>query len=318
MPSARYYLGRVLQMVVTVLITVTAVFFLFRLMPGSYADILVFSGASPETAERLAEQWGLNEPLYVQYFRFLQNYATLSPGMSFQTRQPIMEMIVPRMWNSFILVAPGVTLAYLLGAVIGTVAGSNQGSRFDDWGMLPVVLVGTVPSFFTAIILVIIFAVQLGWFPSSGTGGVGLVNPLDPDFAWHFVLPFVAVVMRYLWYPSLVMRTSVAEVSGQPFIKFHEVSGLPKRKIWRNISKHASLPVITLYPISMIRALSGLVLIEFVFNWPGIGFTLVEAVFARDFPVLQFVFVILAVYIVLANFLVDLLYARIDPRVTLD
>jgi peptide/nickel transport system permease protein len=305
-------------MLVTLWLMVTGIFFLFRFMPGSYADIIVFGGASQETAARLTEKWGLNEPLLVQYGNFIWNYLHLDPGVSFQTRQPIMEMILPRMWNSFILVAPGITLAYVVGTVIGTITGSSRGSLFDEWGMLPIVLAGTIPSFFTAIMLIIIFAVGLGWFPTSGTGAAGLANPLHPKFAWHFVLPFTAVVMRYLWYPSLVMRTSVVETMGQPFIQYHRISGLPRRTVWKNIAKHASLPVITLFPISMIRAISGLVLIEMVFNWPGLGFTLVEAVFQRDFPILQFVFVVLAVYIVVANFLVDLVYAKIDPRVTLD
>ena len=318
MPSLRFYGVKLGQMIVTLWVIVTAIFFLFRLMPGSYTDILVFSGASQATADALIAKWGLNDPLYVQYGRFMWNYLTLNPGVSFQTREPLLEMLLPRMWNSFILVAPGITLAYIMGAGVGTVAGANRGSRLDEWGMLPFVLVGTIPSFFTSILLIIVFAVGLGWFPTSGIGGVGLANPLNPAFPWHYTLPFTAVVMRYLWYPTLVMRTSVVEVAGQPFIKYHEISGLPQRAIWQNIAKHASLPVITLYPISMIKALSGLVLIEMVFNWPGIGFTLVEAVFQRDFPVLQFVFVILAVYIVIANFLVDLLYAQIDPRVTLE
>lgn len=318
MPSLRFYGVKLAEMIVTLWVIVTAIFFLFRLMPGSYTDILVFSGASQATADALIAKWGLNDPFYVQYGRFMWNYLTLNPGTSFQTREPLLEMLLPRMWNSFILVAPGITLAYILGAGVGTVAGGNRGSRLDEWGMLPFVLVGTIPSFFTSILLIIVFAVGLGWFPTSGIGGVGLANPLNPAFPWHYTLPFTAVVMRYLWYPTLVMRTSVVEVMGQPFIKYHEISGLPQRAVWQNIAKHASLPVITLYPISMIKALSGLVLIEMVFNWPGIGFTLVEAVFQRDFPVLQFVFVILAVYIVIANFIVDLLYARIDPRVTLE
>jgi peptide/nickel transport system permease protein len=318
MPSLRFYGVKLAEMIVTLWVIVTAIFFLFRLMPGSYTDILVFSGASQATADALIAKWGLNDPFYVQYGRFMWNYLTLNPGTSFQTREPLLEMLLPRMWNSFILVAPGITLAYILGAGVGTIAGGNRGSRLDEWGMLPFVLVGTIPSFFTSILLIIVFAVGLGWFPTSGIGGVGLANPLNPAFPWHYTLPFTAVVMRYLWYPTLVMRTSVVEVMGQPFIKYHEISGLPQRAVWQNIAKHASLPVITLYPISMIKALSGLVLIEMVFNWPGIGFTLVEAVFQRDFPVLQFVFVILAVYIVIANFIVDLLYARIDPRVTLE
>jgi peptide/nickel transport system permease protein len=318
MPSLRFYGVKLAEMIVTLWVIVTAIFLLFRLMPGSYTDILVFSGASQATADALIAKWGLNDPFYVQYGRFMWNYLTLNPGTSFQTREPLLEMLLPRMWNSFILVAPGITLAYILGAGVGTIAGGNRGSRLDEWGMLPFVLVGTIPSFFTSILLIIVFAVGLGWFPTSGIGGVGLANPLNPAFPWHYTLPFTAVVMRYLWYPTLVMRTSVVEVMGQPFIKYHEISGLPQRTVWQNIAKHASLPVITLYPISMIKALSGLVLIEMVFNWPGIGFTLVEAVFQRDFPVLQFVFVILAVYIVIANFIVDLLYARIDPRVTLE
>jgi peptide/nickel transport system permease protein len=318
MASLRFYGVRFVQMLVTLVIMVTAIFFLFRFMPGSYTDIIVFSGASQETAQRLTEQWGLNDPLLVQYGRFIWNYLTLDPGISFQTRQPVMEMLLPRMWNSFILVAPGITLAYIVGSIVGTVAGSDRGSLLDRWGLLPFVLAGTIPSFFTSILLIIIFAVGLGWFPTSGVGGMGIANPLHPAFAWHYVLPFTAVMMRYLWYPALVMRTSVVEVMGQPFIKYHRISGLPTRTVWKNIAKHASLPVITLYPISMIRALSGLVLIETVFNWPGLGFTLVEAVFQRDFPVLQFVFVILAVYIILANFLVDMVYAKIDPRVTVE
>jgi peptide/nickel transport system permease protein len=318
MAGGRYYAVRLVQMVATLLVIMTGIFFLFRLMPGSYADIIVFSGASQETARQLTEQWGLNDPLWKQYLDFMTNYLTLQPGISFQTRQPVIETVAPRIWNSFVLVAPAVTMAYVVGSLVGTVAGANRGSKLDDWGMLPFVVVGTIPSFFTGILLIIVFSVGLGWFPTSGTGGVGPVNPLDSTFYWHYALPFTAIFMRYLWYPSLVMRTSVVEVLGQPFIDYHRISGLPTRRIQRNVAKHASLPVITLFPISLIKAIGGLVLIELVFNWPGVGFTLIEAVFNRDFPILQFVFVILAIYIVLANFLVDLLYSRIDPRVSLD
>jgi len=318
MASTRYYAVRLVQMVFTLLMIMTGIFFLFRLMPGSYADIIVFSGASQETARQLTEQWGLNDPLWEQYLNFMKNYLTLQPGISFQTRQPVLDTVLPRIWNSFVLVAPAITAAYLVGSLVGTVAGGNRGSKLDDWGMLPFVVVGTIPSFFTAILLIIIFSVGLGWFPTSGTGGVGPVNLLDTTFYWHYVLPFTAIFLRYLWYPALVMRTSVVEVLGQQFIDYHRISGLPTQRVWRNVAKHASLPVITLYPISMIKAIGGLVLVELVFNWPGIGFTLIEAVFNRDFPVLQFVFVILGIYIVLANFVVDLLYSRIDPRVSLD
>jgi peptide/nickel transport system permease protein len=184
----------------------------------------------------------------------------------------------------------------------------------EQWRLV----VGTIPSFVTASLLIVIFSVWLGWFPTSCTGGVDPVNLLDTTFYWHYALPFTAIFMRYLWYPALVMRTSVVEVLGQRFIDYHRISGLPTQRVWRNVAKHDSHPVVTLFPISMIKAIGGLVLVELVFNWPGVGFTLIEAVFNRDFPILQFVFVILVIYIVLANWVVDLLYSRIDPRVSLD
>jgi len=230
-----------------------------------------------------------------------------------------------RIFNTFILVAPAMTFTYLLGVVIGTVAGSKRGSLFERFGTVPVIGIGSSPAFFTAIILIVVFASWLNLFPTSGMLSPGSTEELawwEPyftrDFGIHYILPFAAVVCRYLFIPTLIMRNSVVEVMGEDFTEYYRLTGLPTMTRLRHVAKHASIPVITIFPVSLARALGGLVLIETVFNWPGIGFTLVEAVLARDYPTVQFVFFIVAAFVIISNFIVDLVYGVIDPRIRLE
>ena len=325
--SKRYFLFRTLQSLFMIWVAVTVLFFMFRLLPGDYTSIMMYRGAGPEAIEQFREDWGLNDPLYVQYYAYVVNMLQGDAGTSLQYRRPVWDFVKMGIFNSFILVAPGITLGYILGSTYGLLAGTNRGSKLERYGIVPIIFIGSFPSFFIAIFLIIIFAGWLGWFPTSGMVSSETRRALGGDaawwqvyatrdFAWHFVLPFTAVVLRYLFLPSLIMRTSVVEVQGQGFSYYQRIAGLPKAKRLRNTAKHASLPVITLYPVSMTRAIGGLILIEMVFNWPGIGFTLVQAVLGRDYPVVMFVFFLIAVFIILANFLVDIVYGLIDPRVT--
>lgn len=324
--SKRYFLIRTVQSIFMVWVAVTFLFFLFRLMPGDFTSLMTYRGASPETVEAIREQWGLNDPLHVQYWRYITNLIQGDAGTSTQYRQPVFEVVRRGIFHSFILVAPGITSAYLLGSLYGLIAGTNRGTWIEEKAIIPIIFVGAFPSFFIAICLIIIFASVLGWFPTSGLVESGTRRAfadaawwriyLTKDFALHYILPFTAVILRYLYLPSLIMRTSVIEVLGQGFHYYQRVTGLPRLKRLRNTAKHASLPVITLYPVSMTRAIGGLVLIEIVFNWPGVGFQLVEAVLGRDYPVLMFVFFLIAVFIIFANYFVDVLYGIIDPRVS--
>jgi peptide/nickel transport system permease protein len=134
----------------------------------------------------------------------------------------------------------------------------------------------------------------------------------------HAALPFTAIVLRYLYLPSLITRTSVVEVSDQAFHFYHRITGKPRLTRMKHLAKHASLPVITIFPISMARAIGGLVLIEIVFNWNGMGFLLVQSVFGRDYPVIQFVFFLIAAFVIISNFLVDIAYGIVDPRVSVE
>lgn len=318
----RYVLVRSAQTAVMLFLVLTGLFVMFRLMPGDFTAQMAAAGANEAALEEIREQWGLNDPIYIQYLEYLGNLAQADLGKSPVYQVGVWSFVKMRMFNTFILVAPAITFTYILGAVIGTVAGSKRGSRLERFGVVPVIAAGSFPAFFTAIVLIVVFAGWLGLFPTSGMLSPGATDAgpwwtpyLSMDFAKHYVLPFIAVVLRYLFIPSLIMRTSVVEVMGEDHTEYHRLTGLPVIKRLRHVAKHASLPVITIYPVSLARALGGVVLIETVFNWPGIGFTLVEAVLARDYPVVQFVFFVVAVFVIISNFVVDLVYGVIDPRI---
>jgi len=326
MSQTRYFLFRTAQSLFMVWFVLTFLFFFFRLMPGSYLDIMMHHAANPESVETFKKSWGLDDPLYLQYWRYLANFLTLDVGTSLKYRRPVFEFVQMKIFNSFILIAPAITFSYVVGSFIGVILGTSRGSFLERHGTLPLIFFGSFPSFFIAILLIIVFAGWFNIFPTSGMFSPEAVRQfndapwwrpyLSKSFAFHYILPFTAVVMRYLYLPSLIMRTNIVEVLGQDFMDYHKLTGIPKNKRLQHITKHASLPVITLYPVSMTRAIGGLVLVEVVFNWPGIGFTLVDAVLARDFPMVQFVFFLVAVFVIFANYFVDIFYGFIDPRIS--
>jgi len=325
MSRTRYYAFRTVHTVFLLWLILSLLFFFFRFIPGGYTTILTQQGVTQETVEAFKSQWGLDQPLHIQYVTFLKGYLTLELGNSFQYNTSVWDFVKMRIFNSFILVAPGITLGYILGSIIGTVFGTNRDSRLEKWGLVPIIFVGAIPIFFTGIVFIIVFAQWFDLFPTGGIIDVTLLRSLEGEpwwrmyltksFALHYILPFSVIVLRYIYNPTLIMRTSVVEVLGQGFAYFQRVTGLPKIRRMKHIAKHASLPVITLYPVSMTRAIGGLVLLETVFNWPGIGYTLVEAVLVRDLPVVQFVFFLVAAFVVLGNYVVDIVYGYIDPRI---
>lgn len=325
MSRSRYFAVRTVQTVFLLWLILTFLFLFFRLMPGSFASRMTVAGASPEAVAAFRQKWGLNDPLYVQYYRYMVNFLAGDVGTSLRFRIPVWNYVRLKIFNSLILVAPALTVAYILGSLSGTVMGYFRGSKLERYGMVPIIFFGSFPAFYLAILMIIIFSGWLGIFPTSGMfSSTFLTNYQGPwwqrylttEFLWHYILPFSTIVLRYLFIPSTIMRTSVIETMGQDFTYYHRVTGLSLAQKMKHIGKHSILPVITVYPASMTRALGGMVLVETVFNWPGIGYALVQAVLARDFPTIQFVFFLVAAFIIISNFVVDIIYGFIDPRVT--
>jgi peptide/nickel transport system permease protein len=329
MSRQKYFAMRVVQTVFLLWLVLTFLFVLFRMLPGDPATLFLFGGADPETVEAFREKWGFNDPIWVQYLRYMENLVFhLDAGTSVYHREPVIDAIQQPLRNTVVLFVPSVITGYALGSIYGMVVGSNRGSLLDRYGIIPIVLVGAFPAFFTAMLLVIIFSGILDIFPASGVVSTETyakfsdTNPwrmyFTEDFLMHAALPFTAIVLRYLYLPSLITRTSVVEVSDQAFHFYHRITGKSRLLRMKHLAKHASLPVITIFPISMARAIGGLVLIEIVFNWNGMGFFLVQSVFGRDFPVIQFVFFLIAAFVIISNFAVDIVYGIIDPRVAVE
>jgi peptide/nickel transport system permease protein len=325
MSRLRYIAVRAGYTVLLLAAVITLLFFFFRALPGSYLDILRAEGASQGAIETYEAAWGLDEPIYVQYFMYITNFVQLDMGQTLQYSVPVWDYVSKRIVNTVVLVLPGLTVGYIIGTTLGTYLGSVRGTRIENAGVFGLVLIGSLPRFFVAILAVIVFGINLDIFPTGGmlsAEGTALYDTaawwrsyFTLDFLYHWTLPFLVTVLIGLYPSAMVMRTSVVEVSGQDFMYYNTISGLPYATRMVRMAHHAILPVITLYPISLGQAISGLVLIEFVFNWPGIGFTLIEAVFARDYPVVQFVFFVTATFVILANFAIDILYGVIDPRI---
>ncbi|WP_134671585.1 ABC transporter permease [Halorussus marinus] len=326
MSRLRYFARRTAVTAVLIFLVASALFLFFRLMPGDYTSLLIQQGMDPQQIEALRRKWGLAAPLHVQYVRYIVNLLTADVGQSFRYGEPVWDLVAPRILNSFVLVAPAITATYIIGGLFGAIMGRRRGGYLEKSGIITVSAFHSIPDFFLGIILIAVFSSTLGIFPTSGmlstpTSIMIQDQPywrrfLLPEFWKHYALPFATVMLYFMQYPALIMRNSVVEVSDQEFLHYHRLKGLPESTLLRKIIRHASLPVVTLYPISLAASISGLVLIEIVFNWPGIGSLLVSSVLARDFPVIQFVFLVAAVWVILGNFLVDLLYGVLDPRVS--
>ncbi|WP_458208570.1 ABC transporter permease [Haladaptatus sp. NG-SE-30] len=328
MSRLRYFVKRTIITGVLIFLVASALFIFFRLMPGDYTSLLIQQGMTADQVARLEAKWGLNQPLYRQYINYVRNLLTADAGVSFRHGTPVWELVRPRILNSFILVAPAITATYLIGGLLGAIIGRYRGGPLEKTSIIGVSVFHSIPDFFLGILLIAAFSETLNIFPTSGmlSTRTSILMQNEPfyellllkEFWMHYALPFTTITLYFMQYPALIMRNSVVEVSGQEFLHYHRLKGLPRPRLLWKLIRHASLPVVTLYPISLASAISGLVLIEVVFNWPGIGRLLVDSVLARDFPVIQFVFLIAAVWIILGNFLVDLLYGVIDPRVSVE
>ncbi|KYH23997.1 dipeptide transporter permease DppB [Halalkalicoccus paucihalophilus] len=326
MSRLRYFAHRTAITVALIFLVASSLFVFFRLMPGDYSSLLVQQGMNADQIARLEAKWGLNAPLHEQYVRYITNLLTADAGQSFRHNAPVWDLVRPRIINSAILVFPAITATYIIGSLVGTVIGRYRGGLFEKSSIITVSVFHSIPDFFLGILLIAAFSQTINIFPTSGMLSTETAVMIGGEPFWHrfflkefwmhYALPFATITLYFMQYPALIMRNSVVEVSNQEFLHYHRLKGLPRPALLRKLMRHASLPVVTLYPISLASSISGLVLIEIVFNWPGIGRLLVDSVLARDFPVIQFVFLVAAVWVILGNFLVDLLYGVIDPRVS--
>ncbi len=317
------FLGRrVIQALTSIVLIVILNFLLFRLMPGSPERVLLRNpNLTAETIAAARERWGLDKPLYEQFVRFAGSTLTGDLGYSFKFRgQPVTEVIISRLWPTLLLVGLAELVAIIVGLALGAYAGWKRGSLGDRLGNGASLILYSMPYFVIGMPLIIIFAAGLGWFPTSGmsTPGMRYDNIFEAiaDVGHHLVLPLTTVALGLIGGYSILMRSSIIETRGEDYVMTARAEGLQPRRILRShVFPNALLPTVTIIAINLGYVVAGTLTAEIVFSWPGLGTLTYDALAARDYPVLQGVFLLLSVSVVLFNLAADVLYSYLDPRV---
>jgi len=293
---------------------------LFRSIPGDPAAMFISERLTPEDIDAIRKAWGLDAPLYVQYFKYIANLFKGSFGISFFYREPVMDIIIPRLSNTLILMGPAVVMAIVSGAVLGSYLGWRRGSKRERLGVIISLFVRSFPIYLSGIIALMLFSHLLGWFPLGGMRTIGRVTQSWVgkffDVTHYLVLPLSVAILYYIGDVVVIARTSMLELIGEEFLDFARAKGLSDSKVRKIAMRNAIIPVITYSTIMVGFAFGGQVLLETVFAWPGIGRLMVNSVTRHDYPVAQAAFFIMAFGVITANLLVDLLYGYLDPRIT--
>lgn len=308
-----YAVNRLFASLPTLFTLSVFVFGLIRMVPGDPAAILVGDIENSTELERVRSEMGLDKPLPVQYLLWLKEAAQGNFGQSFMTKQDVMEAI----WNHFGVTAQIVLIAFFLAASLsipaGVYAARNQNSRLDTFITGSATLFLSVPSFWIGMMLILVFAAGFGWLPA-----LGFVSFSESPIEWlrHITLPVLALVCVETAILTRLMRASTLEVLPQDYISYARAKGIHEEKIvWRHTLKNALSPTLTMLGIVLGSLLSGTAVIETVFGIPGLGRFLVDAIYARDYPVIQGTLMFVVIIYMAINLAVDLLYPLLDPRV---
>lgn len=283
---------------------VTIVFFVTRVL-GDPAALLLPVGASAADIDALRDQLGLNQPLVVQYLHFLVDVLHGNFGMSFQFGRPAMAVVLERLPATALLAFTAIAFGLLIGAVAGSVAAVKRGTALELFVMAFALLGQATPVFWLGIMLILFFAVDLGWLPSGGYGSLS-----------HLIMPAFTLAVFVSASIARLLRSSMLDILSEDYIRTAKAKGLLRSTVffW-HVARNAMIPVVTMTAILTGELLGGSVVTETVFSWPGIGRLIVQAIEAKDFPVIQAGIAVIATIFVFINLLVDLVYGLLDPRI---
>jgi len=300
-----------LQAFLTLVIFMVLLFVATR-AAGDPATLILPPDATPEQIQAVRERIGTDKPYPVQFAIFMKDMATLNFGRSVLYREPVTDLIGPRIVASLKLQFASLVLIFLTAFPLGVLAATKRGRLPDHIVRLLAAFGQAAPSFWVGLLLMAVFAVFLGWLPAGGMGRGDIAN-------WkHYVLPTISVSLLLFASLTRLLRSSMLETLDAEFVKLARAKGLSEAKvIWVHVFRNAMLPIMTFMAIWVGTAVSGSVVIEVVFDWPGIGAMFVDAIGNRDFPIIQAVVAMVAVVVLLANLTVDLLYGVVDPRIRL-
>jgi peptide/nickel transport system permease protein len=309
------------QALPTVLGIVVLNFFLLRMMPGDAADVIAgeSGSATVETMTMLRAKFGLDQPVLHQLWSYLSHLAHFSLGYSPRYEMPVMQLILSRLPNTLLLMGAALSLAIVAGVVLGAVMAHWAGRWPDRVLSVLALLFYSTPGFWIGLLAIVLFSVHLGWLPSGGNATIGAQLH---GFAWladrvsHVLLPALTLATFFVAIYARLMRAAMLEVQRQDFVRTAEAKGLsPWRVTVRHVLRNALMPLTTMVGLHFGTLLGGAAVTETVFSWPGLGRLALDAVLARDFSVLLGVLLLSSLLVIVANVLVDLLQAWLDPRI---
>ena len=301
----RFLLRRLLLTVPVLVGVATLVFLLIHLVPGDPAQLMLGESAPPSDVAELRTRLGMDRPLYVQYGAFMEGVATGNLGTSFRTNQPVVRLIRERMPATFELAVAAMAAAILVAIPLGVIAAANAGGIVDHAATTFALIGISLPNFWLGPLLAIVFSIELGWLPVSGRGS--FANLILP--AITLGAPFAAILAR-------TTRASVIEELGEPYVLAARARGVSRaRAILRHAFRNSLIPIVTVVGLQFGSVLTGAVITETIFAWPGVGRLLIQSINARDYPAVQGCILLIAVSYVGMNLLVDLAYGWLDPRI---
>lgn len=317
----RYVLKRLVQAIPIILAIVVLNFFLLQLAEGDAVDVLAgeAGSATPEYMAELRVKFGLDQPLIVQLGVYLKNVVSLDLGYSFRHDMPVSQLVLDRFIPTLLLMTSTIMLAVGFGIVLGLVAASGLNTWRDTVISIFALITYATPLFWVGLMLIVVFSLKLGWFPTSGMENFAMFYEgwdRVVDIAHHLVLPTITLSLFYLALYTRLMRASMLEQAGQDYVTTARAKGLTERRIvFVHVLRNAILPVVTMAGVQVGALIGGSVIVESVFAWPGLGMLAFEALFARDLNLLLGIFLLSAVLVVAINLIVDIIYSTLDPRI---
>ena len=318
--SWRYLGKKVLAAIGTLIFVLVINFFMFRVLGDPSLTIARSQQLNPQELADLRVEMGVDKPVFPdQLVIYAQNTLTGNFGTTYKSSLPVTEVIASRAWPTVLLVGTATILSTLIGVLIGIKGGWKHGSRFDRTSLMGSMTLYSIPEFFLGMVLIIIFASWLGWFPTGGyqsptappTGVGHWLDVLD-----HLFLPCLTLTLAYIGEYSLIMRSSILDVMGEDFVGTARAKGIREKFVLRrHVVPNALLPIVTVTVLYFGFLLAGSIGVEYVFSYPGLGLMTAQALDDLDYPLLQAMFLIFSAAVIAANLVADILYGYLDPRV---
>ncbi|MBE0519080.1 MAG: ABC transporter permease [Thermoplasmata archaeon] len=323
---ARYVIARSIQTFITLLIILTLIFIMFESLPAKPQDLLRTSPAIQQSQiDYMTSLYGYDRPVHERYAMYMVNMLTFDFGISFSRAIEVSSILEERIPKTLLLFGGATILAYVIGIYLGALIAWRRGGALDGGTVVVSLVFYNMPSFWIGLIFLVIFASQLDWFPltgwydatdsmpffESGTLGFKIL-----DIGWHLFLPMLVLLLLSLAGTILLMRTAMLDVIGENYMITAKAIGLPERKVlFKHGTRNAMLPVVTSFIIAFVFAIGGAVVLENVFSFPGMGQLYIQSLNQLDFPVAEATLYIITLMVLLGNFVADLLYGYLDPRV---